>query len=73
MRYNDAVAHQSFFENEDMPNLPITFTGDAISHLTGPGNSFDINEWTWHVEVINGKRFCVVTDKVANKERNDIF
>lgn len=52
-------AHSAFI------NRDISFTGDAISHLTENGNSFNIKEWIWHIEIIEGRECYIVTDKKA--------
>ncbi|MFT3903475.1 MAG: hypothetical protein QM727_09890 [Niabella sp.] len=48
--------------------LPVSFTGDAINHLSHSKESFNLSEWVWHVEVINGVKYCIVTDKLLRKD-----
>lgn len=61
--FNDRIrrpekdAHQSAFLNN------ISFTADAIVHLTGPATTFNISEWIWHIEIIDGREWYIVTDK----------
>ncbi|WP_300596966.1 hypothetical protein [Niabella sp.] len=52
-------AHQSAFLNN------ISFTADAIVHLTGTTTLFNISEWIWHIEIIDGREWYIVTDKKA--------
>ncbi|HEX7757673.1 MAG TPA: hypothetical protein VF421_20150 [Niabella sp.] len=61
--------HPSFKE-AFAQDLPISFTGNAIGHLSFLNTSFDIKEWIWHVEIIDGKKFCIVTDKIISGETN---
>ncbi|AHF18033.1 hypothetical protein [Niabella soli] len=51
-------------------NMNISFTGDAISHLAENGNSFNIKEWVWHIEIIEGRECYIVTDKKAEGATN---
>ncbi|MBO9595979.1 MAG: hypothetical protein J7599_23960 [Niabella sp.] len=49
--------------------FPVSFTADAINQLTTSEPApFDIREWIWHVEVINGVQYCVVTDRLPHPE-----
>lgn len=43
----------------------ISFTGDAIIHLANKITSFNMAEWVWHIEIINGREWYIVTDKKA--------
>ncbi|WP_245562207.1 hypothetical protein [Niabella aurantiaca] len=43
----------------------ISFTADAIVHLAGKTTSFNISEWIWHIEIIDGRECYIVTDKKA--------
>ena len=46
-------------------NSNISFTGDAISYLAKNMKRFNITESIWHIEIINGKEWYIVTDKKA--------
>ncbi|MCF3108317.1 hypothetical protein LL912_05965 [Niabella sp. CC-SYL272] len=49
--------------------FPVSFTGDAINQLSASEPAlFDIREWIWHIEVINGVEYCVVTDRLPHPE-----
>ncbi|MCF3108269.1 hypothetical protein LL912_05715 [Niabella sp. CC-SYL272] len=52
-----------FFDKDSRHYLPVTFTGDAIQHLSSLTNAFNIKEWVWHTEEIDGKKYCIVTDR----------
>lgn len=44
--------------------LPVSFTGDAINQLSLFEHAcFDIKDWIWHIEVINGEKYCIVTGR----------
>ncbi|WP_008583610.1 hypothetical protein [Niabella soli] len=47
--------------------LPVKFTADAISYLSGVSDLFDIRDWVWHIEIVNGEQYCVVTDKLQQQ------
>lgn len=47
--------------------FPVKFTADAIRHLSGLNGLFDIKEWVWHIEIINGEKHCIVTDKLQRQ------
>ncbi|ANH79847.1 hypothetical protein A8C56_01640 [Niabella ginsenosidivorans] len=56
----DRDASHSAFVNSN-----VSFTGDAITHLAKNMKRFNITEWIWHIEIINGKEWYIVTDKKA--------
>ncbi|WP_300600315.1 hypothetical protein [Niabella sp.] len=58
------VNHVGFFDKDSRHYLPVTFTGDAIQHLSSLTASFNIKEWVWHTEEIDGKKYCIVTDRL---------
>ncbi|MCF3109540.1 hypothetical protein LL912_12230 [Niabella sp. CC-SYL272] len=41
----------------------LRFTADAIVYLTGKTTFFNISEWIWHIEIIDGREWYIVTDK----------
>lgn len=43
----------------------IRFTADAIVHLAGKTTRLNISEWIWHIEIIDGREWYIVTDKKA--------
>lgn len=60
---------EGIFSPDSRHQFPVSFTGDAINQLTAFGPAlFDIREWIWHVEVINGVQYCVVTDRLPHPE-----
>ncbi|WP_300601256.1 hypothetical protein [Niabella sp.] len=49
--------------------FPVSFTADAINQLTSAEPArFDIKEWVWHIEVVNGVQYCIVTDRLPHPE-----
>ncbi|MFT4094988.1 MAG: hypothetical protein QM640_15260 [Niabella sp.] len=42
----------------------ISFTGNAIAYLSPAPETIDLNEWEWHEEIINGEKYCIVTDRL---------
>lgn len=48
--------------------LRLSFTGDAINHLSTLQREIDLNEWEWHEEVINGELRCIITDRLPVKQ-----
>ena len=40
----------------------ISFTGDAIQYLSTSDKVINLDEWEWHEEIINGEKYCIVTD-----------
>lgn len=59
IRRPEQDAHQSAFLSN------ISFTADAIVHLAGKNTTFNIAEWIWHIEIIDGREWYIVTDKKA--------
>ncbi|MGJ7031544.1 hypothetical protein [Niabella hirudinis] len=48
-------------------DLPISFTGDAIHQISlSKHKLFDIKEWIWHTEVINGIQYCIITEQLQH-------
>ncbi|MBO9594920.1 MAG: hypothetical protein J7599_18595 [Niabella sp.] len=43
----------------------IRFTADAIVHLAERTTRLNISEWIWHIEIIDGREWYIVTDKKA--------
>lgn len=57
-------AHLIHVENRNN----ISFTGNAIEHITITGIQKVINlkEWIWHEEIINGSKHYIITDKALS-------
>lgn len=60
------------FLNEDrtdeiLVSRNISFTGNAIDHLSSSQTSINLNDWEWHEEIINGEAHCIITDKLLPK------
>lgn len=60
-----------FFDKDSRHFLPVTFTGDAIQYLSSLTASFNIKEWVWHTEEINGRKYCIVTDRLQPVDTSD--
>ncbi len=56
--------NRTIFSETSAPQLPVTFTGNAIQHLASIKAPVDMNEWVWHTEIVDGKKYCVVTDRI---------
>ena len=50
-------------DGNDTSPFPIRFTGNAIQHLSANMAPFNLKEWQWHEEEINGQRLCIITDR----------
>ena len=47
--------------------LPVSFTADAINQLSFTEQTlFDIKDWVWHTEIINGVQYCIITERLQH-------
>ena len=55
---------QAFSEIPDA--VAISFTSNAIEYLPSVTMPIDLDEWVWHEEIVNGRKLCIVTDKIIS-------
>ncbi|MGC4234244.1 MAG: hypothetical protein QM594_14795 [Niabella sp.] len=51
--------------------VTISFTGNAINYLPFTIMPINLEEWVWHEGVVNGRKCCIVTDKIMSTGMSD--
>lgn len=63
IKINDSGVFGVAFRHE----LPVSFTADAINQLSlSEQPLFDIKDWVWHTEIINGVQYCIITERLQH-------
>lgn len=51
-------------EHSSEITITVSFTSNAINYLPATVMPIDLKEWIWHEEIVDGKMYCIITDKI---------